>query len=154
MARRCLRSGSFTRAKRNATALSASEPSNSAIKPSIKWMSIFMGTDVGPRATAGRGIAARSHHISRVFQALADPTRRAVVERLARGPASTTELARPFDMGLPSFAPHLAMLEQCGMVRSHKEGRVRCFQLAPKPFVTAESWMAEQHAIWNQRLDQ
>src|SRR6202011_1774119 len=120
----------------------------------ISWVSTYMGTDMGARAPVRRGAAARSQEISRVFQALADPTRRAVVERLARGPASTTELARPFDMALPSFAQHLAMLEQCGMVRSHKEGRVRCFQLAPKPFVTAESWMAEQHAIWNQRLDQ
>ncbi len=57
-------------------------------------------------------------------------------------------------MALPSFAQHLAMLEQCGMVRSHKEGRVRRFQLAPKPLVTAEGWLADQHAIWNQRLDQ
>jgi hypothetical protein len=57
-------------------------------------------------------------------------------------------------MALPSFAQHLAMLEQCGMVRSHKEGRVRCFQLAPKPLVTAGGWLAEQHAIWNQRLVQ
>jgi DNA-binding transcriptional ArsR family regulator len=113
-----------------------------------------MGTDIAARAPAKRGAAARSQEISRVFQALADPTRRAVVERLARGPASTTELARPFDMALPSFAQHLAMLEQCGMVRSHKEGRVRRFQLAPKPLVTAEGWLAEQHAIWNQRLDQ
>src|ERR1700730_8399462 len=123
MVRQCLRSGSFTRAKRNATALSASEPSNSAIKPSTKWMSTFMGTDVGIRATAGRGIAARSQ-LGRVFQALAAPTRRAVVERLALGPASTTELARPFSMALPSFAQHLQMLEQCGVVRSRKEGRV------------------------------
>lgn len=113
-----------------------------------------MGADIGARAPAKRGAAARSQEISRVFQALADPTRRAVVERLARGPASTTELARPFDMALPSFAQHLAMLEQCGMVRSHKEGRVRRFQLAPKPLVTAEGWLADQHAIWNQRLDQ
>ncbi|MDQ6639347.1 MAG: metalloregulator ArsR/SmtB family transcription factor [Pseudomonadota bacterium] len=113
-----------------------------------------MGTDIGARAPVRRGAAARSQEISRVFQALADPTRRAVVERLARGPASTTELARPFDMALPSFAQHLAMLERCGMVRSRKEGRVRRFQLAPKPLATAEGWMAEQHEIWNQRLDQ
>ena len=112
-----------------------------------------MGADLGARAPVRRGGAARSQEISRVFQALADPTRRAVVARLARGPASTTELARPFDMALPSFAQHLAMLEQCGMVRSHKEGRVRCFQLAPKPLVAAEGWLAEQQAIWSQRLD-
>lgn len=112
-----------------------------------------MGTDVGARPPARRGAAARSQEIGRVFQALADPTRRAVVERLARGPASTTELASPFDMALPSFAQHLAMLEQCGLVRSQKEGRVRCFELAPEPLLRAESWMAEQQAIWNQRLD-
>jgi DNA-binding transcriptional ArsR family regulator len=112
-----------------------------------------MGTDLGARAPARRGGAARIQDISRVFQALADPTRRAVVERLARGPASTTELARPFDMALPSFAQHLAMLEQCGLVRSQKEGRVRSFELSPKPLVTAEGWIAEQQAIWSQRLD-
>ena len=117
-------------------------------------MRTYMGTDMGARAPVRRGAALRSQEISRVFQALADPTRRTVVERLARGPASTTELARPFDMALPSFAQHLAMLEQCGLVRSQKEGRVRCFELAPKPLVTAAGWIAEQHAIWNQRLDQ
>jgi DNA-binding transcriptional ArsR family regulator len=57
-------------------------------------------------------------------------------------------------MALPSFAQHLAMLEQCGLVRSQKKGRVRCFELSPKPLVTAEGWIAEQHAIWNRRLDQ
>jgi DNA-binding transcriptional ArsR family regulator len=113
-----------------------------------------MGTDIGSRTSADRGTAARSHEISRVFQALADPTRRAVVERLASGPASTTELARPFNMALPSFAQHLAMLEKYGMVRSRKEGRVRRFHLAPKPLATAEDWMVAQRAIWNQRLDQ
>jgi|HubBroStandDraft_5_1064220.scaffolds.fasta_scaffold55980_1 DNA-binding transcriptional ArsR family regulator len=117
-------------------------------------MRTYVGTDIGARPSVGRGMAARSHQISRVFQALADPTRRAVVERLARGPASTTELARPFRMALPSFAQHLAMLEQCGLVRSNKEGRVRRFHLAPKPLATAEDWMVAQRAIWNQRLDQ
>jgi DNA-binding transcriptional ArsR family regulator len=111
-----------------------------------------MGSDPGARAAVRRGAAARSQEISRVFQALADPTRRSVLERLARGPASTTELARPFDMALPSFAQHLAMLEQCGLVRSQKEGRVRCFELAPEPLASAESWIAQQHAIWSQRL--
>lgn len=108
-----------------------------------------MGTDSRARASA-----ARSQQISRVFQALADPTRRAVVERLVQGPASTTELARPFNMALPSFAQHLAVLEKCGVVRSRKEGRVRRFHLAPKPLATAEDWMVTQRAIWNLRLDQ
>jgi DNA-binding transcriptional ArsR family regulator len=113
-----------------------------------------MGTDVGARVSRRRRTVARTHEISRVFQALADPTRRAVVERLSRGPASTTELARPFNMALPSFAQHLAMLEQCGVVRSSKEGRIRRFHLAPKPLVDAEDWMVAQRTIWNQRLDQ
>jgi DNA-binding transcriptional ArsR family regulator len=112
-----------------------------------------VGTDSATRAIASRGVAAR-HQIGRVFQALADPTRRAVVERLALGPASTTELARPFSMALPSFAQHLQMLEQCGVVRSRKEGRVRRFHLVPKPLATAEDWMVAQRAVWNQRLDQ
>ena len=95
-----------------------------------------------------------SVQLNRVFQALADPTRRAVLERLSRGPAPTSELARPFQMALPSFSQHLHVLEQCGLVRSHKTGRVRTYQLAPAPFRVAENWMARQHAIWNQRLDQ
>lgn len=117
-------------------------------------MRTSMGTDTGTRAAAGRGSAVRNRQISLVFQALADPTRRAVVERLAQGPASTTELARPFAMTLPSFAQHLGMLEKCGLVRSRKEGRVRRFHLAPKPLATAEDWIMAQRAVWNQRLDQ
>lgn len=107
-----------------------------------------MTTDTGTRAAT-----ARIQKVSRVFQALADPTRRAVVERLARGPASTTELARPFNMALPSFAQHLSVLEKCGVVRSRKEGRVRHFHLAPEPLASAEDWMVEQRATWNMRLD-
>jgi DNA-binding transcriptional ArsR family regulator len=113
-----------------------------------------MGTDVGARAFVGRGMAARNHQIGHVFQALADPTRRAVVERLARGPASTTELARPFGMALPSFTQHLRMLEQFGLVKSRKSGRVRTYVLAPKPLRAAESWMAGQRKLWECRLDQ
>jgi DNA-binding transcriptional ArsR family regulator len=113
-----------------------------------------MGTDIGARAPARRGAPARSQEISRVFQALADPTRRAVVERLARGPASTTELARPFTMALPSFTQHLRMLEQFGLVKSRKSGRVRTYVLAPKPLRAAESWMTGQRKLWECRLDQ
>ena len=113
-----------------------------------------MSTDIGARAFAGRGIAARNFQINHVFQALADPTRRAVVERLAQGPASTTELARPFDMALPSFTQHLRMLEQFGLVKSRKSGRVRTYALAPKPLRAAESWMADQRKLWERRLDQ
>ena len=89
-----------------------------------------------------------------VFQALADPTRRAVVERLARGPAATLELARPFAMALPSFTQHLGVLERSGLVRSRKEGRVRTWELAPARLAPAERWLAARRARWERRLDQ
>jgi DNA-binding transcriptional ArsR family regulator len=89
-----------------------------------------------------------------VFHALADPTRRAVVERLCRGPASVKELAQPFAMALPSFAQHLDVLERCGLVRSRKSGRVRTCRLAPRPLAAAEHWMERQRAHWERRLDQ
>jgi DNA-binding transcriptional ArsR family regulator len=96
----------------------------------------------------------QSTELSGVFRALADPTRRAVLERLSRGPAAVSELAQPFEMALPSFAQHLGVLESAGLVRSHKRGRVRTYQLAPRPLRAAESWMAGQRALWERRLDQ
>jgi DNA-binding transcriptional ArsR family regulator len=92
--------------------------------------------------------------LNRVFQALADPTRRAVLERLTNGPTPMSELAKPFNMALPSFSQHLDVLENCGLVRSRKVGRVRTYQLAPQPLQVAEQWMAKQRAIWETRLEQ
>lgn len=89
-----------------------------------------------------------------VFQALANPTRRAVLERLGRGPASVGELADPFDMALPSFVQHLRTLEDAGLVRSRKEGRVRTYALRPERLEVAEGWLARQRSMWNRRLDQ
>jgi DNA-binding transcriptional ArsR family regulator len=96
----------------------------------------------------------QSAQLNRVFQALADPTRRAVLERLGRGPTAMSELARPFGMALPSFSQHLDVLENCGLVRSRKAGRVRTYRLAPQPLKAAEHWMARHRAIWERRLDQ
>ncbi|MFN3649761.1 MAG: ArsR/SmtB family transcription factor [Armatimonadota bacterium] len=96
----------------------------------------------------------QSADLTRVFHALADPTRRAVLERLSRGPAAMTELARPFPMALPSFSQHLGVLEECGLVRSRKRGRVRTYQLTPEPLEAAQDWMAAQRAHWERRLDQ
>ena len=96
----------------------------------------------------------QSSELSAVFQALADPTRRAVLERLGRGPAAMSELARPFDMALPSFSQHLDVLERSGLVRSQKSGRVRTYRLSPRPLKAAENWMAKQRALWERRLDQ
>ncbi len=95
----------------------------------------------------------RSPALDDVFQALADPTRRAVIERLARGPASTSELARPFGMALPSFAQHLDRLENCGLVTSAKSGRVRTYRLAPRRLKAASRWLDAQRAHWEARLD-
>jgi DNA-binding transcriptional ArsR family regulator len=89
-----------------------------------------------------------------VFQALADPTRRAVVERLSRGPTATSELAQPFKMALPSFLQHLDVLQKCGLVQSRKSGRVRTYELAPNTLKAAEDWMATQRTLWEKRLDQ
>ena len=89
-----------------------------------------------------------------VFHGLADPTRRAVLERLTRGPAAVTELAEPFSMSLPSFLQHLDVLESCRLVKSRKAGRVRTYQLTPQPLRVAEGWLEKQRAIWNRRLDQ
>lgn len=92
--------------------------------------------------------------LNRVFQALSDPTRIAVLERLSRSPAAATELARPFDMALPSFTQHLKMLEDCGLVHSQKRGRVRTYRLVTDQLRVAEGWMAKQLHMWERRLDQ
>lgn len=92
--------------------------------------------------------------LNRVFRGLADPTRRAVLEQLGRGPAPVSDLARRFDMALPSFAQHLDVLEDCGLVKSRKLGRVRTYQLVPAPLKLAEAWLDTQRAQWGRRLDQ
>jgi DNA-binding transcriptional ArsR family regulator len=94
-----------------------------------------------------------NQELGRVFQALTDPTRRAVLERLTRGPAPVSELAQPFEMALPSFVQHLQVLEKCGLVRSKKQGRVRTYTLAPQPLKAAEHWLSAQRAHWERRLD-
>ena len=96
----------------------------------------------------------QSARLNRVFQALADPTRRAVLERLGAGSAPVSELAQPFKMALPSFSQHLDVLENSGLVRSRKAGRVRTYRLAPQAMQAAERWMTAQRAHWERRLDQ
>src|SRR5262250_2176161 len=87
------------------------------------------------------------------FQALADPTRRAMVERLSRGPASVSELAKPLVMSLPAVMQHLAVLEGSGLVRSEKIGRVRTCHIEPKALRKAEQWISDRRTIWERRLD-
>ena len=93
------------------------------------------------------------YQLDGIFQALADPTRRAVVGRLGRGPASVGELAAPFDMALPSFMKHIRMLEESGLIRTNKTGRVRTCEIDRLRLAAVDSWLAEQRAIWEGRTD-
>jgi DNA-binding transcriptional ArsR family regulator len=88
-----------------------------------------------------------------VFCALADPTRRAIVGVLGKGPASVSVLAAPFAMALPSFMKHIAVLERSGVIRSSKIGRVRTCELRPKTLSRAEQWLGAQRAMWEARSD-
>ena len=87
------------------------------------------------------------------FQALSDPARRTMVERLSRGPASVSELARPLAMSLPAVMQHLAVLQDSGLVRTRKVGRVRTCQINPKTLSLAEQWINRRRIEWEQRLD-
>lgn len=85
--------------------------------------------------------------LDQVFQALADPTRRAMVDRLSRGPASVSELAKPFEMSLPAVVQHLQALEASGLVSSRKVGRVRTCQIEPETLGLAEQWLSERRVL-------
>lgn len=91
--------------------------------------------------------------LDRVFHALADPSRRAMVDRLARGPASVSELAEPFDMTLAAVVQHLKVLEDSGVVRTAKVGRVRTCRIEPAALTSAEQWITKRKALWERRLD-
>jgi DNA-binding transcriptional ArsR family regulator len=94
-----------------------------------------------------------NYQLDRTFNALADPTRRALVERLAQGPASVSELAAPLPMSLPAVMGHLKVLEDSGLVKSEKAGRVRTCRIDPQMLSQAESWVAERRAMWERSLD-
>lgn len=88
-----------------------------------------------------------------MFQALSDPTRRGMVERLARGPASVSDLAKPFPMSLPAVVQHLAVLESAGIVRTEKVGRVRTCTIAAGALSRAEQWIHDRRTEWERKLD-
>jgi DNA-binding transcriptional ArsR family regulator len=91
--------------------------------------------------------------LDRVFHALADPSRRVIVERLCRGPASVKELAQPLAMSLPAVLQHLQLLEASGLVKSEKTGRVRTCRVEPVALRSAEDWIAGRRTNWERRLD-
>ena len=95
----------------------------------------------------------QSATLDRMFHALADPTRRAVVMRLTAGPASVSELARPLSMSLPSVVQHLQVLEASGLIQTEKAGRVRTCRMAPLALAAAERWLTDCRTEWEARLD-
>jgi DNA-binding transcriptional ArsR family regulator len=96
-------------------------------------------------------MAYQQHALDSVFHALADPTRRAVVQRLSRGTATVSELAEPFEMALPSFMKHLSVLERSNLIVSRKIGRVRTCEVKQENLAAAERWFEEQRNLWKNR---
>ena len=94
-----------------------------------------------------------SDRLDAVFSALADPTRRAIVVRLAEGEASVSELAEPFDVSLPAVTKHLAVLARAGLLAHRKQGRVRHCQLVAEPMRVADDWLSAYRVFWERRLD-
>src|SRR3954454_25139498 len=99
------------------------------------------------------GMEQDTRQLNGIFQAIADPTRRAVLGRLGSGPANVSDLARPFDMALPSFMQHIRFLEESGWIRTRKVGRGRVCVIDAEPLTAVERWLTEQRAIWEVRTD-
>ena len=91
--------------------------------------------------------------IDRVFHALGDPTRRAIMEKLSEGPISVSRLAGPLDMTLAAVVQHVQVLEECGLVQTEKPGRVRTCSLAPGGLAVVEKWISDRRSMWERRLD-
>jgi DNA-binding transcriptional ArsR family regulator len=94
-----------------------------------------------------------NYELDKTFAALADPARRAMVERLVQGPASVSELAKPLPMSLPAVMLHLKVLEDSGLVTSRKDGRVRTCRIEPQMLNLAEQWVSERRRMWERNLD-
>jgi DNA-binding transcriptional ArsR family regulator len=92
-------------------------------------------------------------HVDRVFHALGDPTRRAIIEKLSEGPVSVSRLAKPLDITLAAVVQHLQVLEKSGLVRTEKVGRVRTCRVEPKGLTVAERWIADRRSLWEARFD-
>ena len=95
----------------------------------------------------------RAGQLDRTFAALSDPTRRAIVERLADGEASVTELAAPFSMSLPAVSKHLKVLEKAGLISRGRRAQWRPCRLEPEPMKEASDWLEEYRRLWEERLD-
>ncbi len=96
---------------------------------------------------------AATNTLDRTFSALSDPTRRAILRRLANGERTVTELARPFDVSLPAISRHLRVLEEAGLLAQEKDGRIRRCQLAAKPLQDAARWIERYRRFWEESFD-
>lgn len=94
-----------------------------------------------------------SPNLDAAFHALADPTRRAILGRLVRGPTAVSALAQPFAMGLPAFLKHLRVLERDGLITTEKSGRVRTCRVNAAQLAAAEGWLATQRSLWQASAD-
>ena len=106
--------------------------------------------------TAGCGVGKlkkKAPDIDRVFHALGDPTRRAMVEKLSEGPVSVSRLAEPFGISLTAVVQHLQILEESGLVRTEKTGRVRTCSIDPAGLAAAQRWIGDRRSLWDRRLD-
>jgi len=99
-------------------------------------------------------MTARKPDIDRVFHALGDPTRRALLEKLTNGPVSVSKLAEPLAITLAAVVQHLQILEECGLVQTEKSGRVRTCRIEPVGLDVAAQWIKDRRSVWEQRLDQ
>jgi DNA-binding transcriptional ArsR family regulator len=111
------------------------------------------GLDIAPPIRILKRVLNQSPSLDLMFAALADPSRRRMVDRLSRGPASVKELAQPLTMSLPAVLQHLQVLENSGLVRSEKAGRVRTCRLETAALSAAEQWISERRRGWERRLD-
>lgn len=110
-------------------------------------------TDVTPFTIVNHMVKYSEDQLNATFGALSDPTRRAILSRLAKGEAQVTELAAPFGMSLPAVSKHLKVLEKANLVVRHKDGRVHRFVVNPKPVRSAISWVEQYQQFWEQQLD-
>lgn len=112
------------------------------------WITLYL-----TRADTSPIVSQMDNQLDTFFAAMADPTRRAVIERLAQGPASVTDLHDPGAMALPSFLKHVNRLESAGLIRSEKTGRTRILNIEAAPLAQAEDWLARQRRLWEGKLD-
>jgi DNA-binding transcriptional ArsR family regulator len=113
----------------------------------------LFGGEVSRHLEDGHATRDRSIDIDRLFHALGDPTRRAILDRLSGGPMSVSRLAGPLEITVTAVAQHLLVLEECALVRTEKLGRVRTCRIAPEGFSALERWIREHRSQWERRLD-